>query len=954
MRPISLTIEGLTAFRSPQSIDFSELDLFVITGPTGAGKTSILDAMTFALYGDVCRVKSGQLRDMISHGSTHLKVSLDFRVNGTHYRVARRLKKSGGGHEAQLVRVEGDTEVAEVDGSGIKPVNERIEAILGLDFAAFAKAVLLPQGAFHEFLKGDASARRQILISLLDLHRYERAGAKAREQARQLSVRLDERQSLIESEYGDATAERLKEARAAQKDVKKAYQDLQQIESRAKEKVALAQAADVAAAAASDAEDKFRSLDRDLDELAEELPALVREGAARHEAVVGAEQQVTATEKGLKDAQRVLAKTIDRVGDETTIARLQAAAEHRNDEQSRLADLNTQLEAAQKELAAATDHHTKTEAAAKAARDQLAKVTQRTATAASALELAAAVLECARAAADEAATRTHLEAMGRARDEARAAAKAAAEHVRHVERTNLASALRAGLKPGDSCPVCEATIATLPKVTPGVESLVKQAKQSAEDAEANGLRSEQSYASAKAGHDYANTRLVKAALPTGVKPSSVEAAEGAFADAEATSLAGQQELAAAQTLAVEAEKNATEADAGKREATTKAKGLERELKATKQRLDKAETDLGTAFAPKLPSDLEEQLAQRRARLREGRDAVAAAEEAHKVAQKAHAAALTDKRDHDALFADFSKRVAEMRMRAEMAIQALERLPTASLPTLPGSREDPSAQLDAIKICCASCIEAAFEATRTATRAGERAMRELTATIAPLEFELDGDVGELLDSISETREGAHRTLVESESVVSQVKEKIGKRTELEEAIKEDSVRRARYRTLGQELQQDHFIAFVLAESMERLAALATVELLRISGERYSLVPDEDGFDAVDHHNANERRSVATLSGGETFLASLSLALALAGSVRDLAGSAAAARLDAIFIDEGFGALDPETLEIVVDALERLREGERMVGVISHVDALAERIFEGFRVEKSGSSSRILVR
>ena len=101
-------------------------------------------------------------------------------------------------------------------------------------------------------------------------------------------------------------------------------------------------------------------------------------------------------------------------------------------------------------------------------------------------------------------------------------------------------------------------------------------------------------------------------------------------------------------------------------------------------------------------------------------------------------------------------------------------------------------------------------------------------------------------------------------------------------------------------------------------------------------------------------MATLSGGETFLASLALALALAGSVRDLAGTAAASRLDAIFIDEGFGALDPETLDVVVDALERLREGDRMVGVITHVPTLAERIPSGLLVEKNGSSSLIRAR
>ena len=93
--------------------------------------------------------------------------------------------------------------------------------------------------------------------------------------------------------------------------------------------------------------------------------------------------------------------------------------------------------------------------------------------------------------------------------------------------------------------------------------------------------------------------------------------------------------------------------------------------------------------------------------------------------------------------------------------------------------------------------------------------------------------------------------------------------------------------------------------------------RISGGRYSLSPAGDEFKVVDHHNADERRSVKTLSGGETFLASLALALALSRHVGELASEGMGAKLESVFIDEGFGTLDPATLDEVIDALERLR-------------------------------------
>jgi exonuclease SbcC len=951
-----LTIEGLTAFRDMQSVDFSELDLFVITGPTGAGKTSILDAITFALYGDVCRVKSGQLRDLISHGSTHLKVSLDFRVDGSHYRIARRLKKSGGGHEAQLVSVVGDTEVPEVDGAGIRPVNDRVEEILGLDFAAFTKAVLLPQGAFHEFLKGDASARRKILISLLDLHRYERAGAKARAQAAQLAARLEERQGLVESEYGQATAERLKAAKAQERDSNDSYKRLQDVESKAKEKVALAETADSIVSAAADAEDEFRALQLDVNELAEELPPLVQEEEARTAAVARAEGTVKAADKVVKVAQQALTKTIGRVGDETTIARLEAATDGRNDEQKRLADLEAQLKIARQEAITAVERHTKTKTAAKSAKTKLTNAEKASAAAGTTLERAAALLECARAAADEGLATMRLQAAEGARVEALAAVQIAAEHTRHIEQANLAAALRVGLKPGETCPVCEVTIATLPKANRGIESLLKQARSAAEQAEVKRLKCEQAYAASKAAYDNEAARLKKAhaTLPEGVKVPATETAEAAYAEAEEASISAEAQLETAQAAATAAEKGASSALASERETKTKAQGIEREIGGTKQRIEKAEGELRSAFPQKLPPNLGEMLAQRRNQLLEARGAVADAEKELAAAQEGSAAALRGKRDQDALFADFKKRLAETRMKGEMAVKPLERLASATLPAPPEGREEPTAQLEVLTTCCASYIEAAAEVSRTATRRRERAIKELGKTIEPLKIKLDDDLGSLLSSVVESRESAHRTLVEASGTVSLIKEKISKRAVLEAGIKEDKVRWARYRTLGQDLQQHHFIAFVLAESMERLATLATVELLRISGGRYSLVADDEGFDALDHHNANERRSVATLSGGETFLASLALALALAGSVRDIAGTAAAARLDAIFIDEGFGALDGETLDVVLDALERLREGERMVGVISHVDELAERIPDGLTVTRSGNSSQILVR
>ena len=117
-----------------------------------------------------------------------------------------------------------------------------------------------------------------------------------------------------------------------------------------------------------------------------------------------------------------------------------------------------------------------------------------------------------------------------------------------------------------------------------------------------------------------------------------------------------------------------------------------------------------------------------------------------------------------------------------------------------------------------------------------------------------------------------------------------------------------------------------------------------------VDAKEQFEVVDHANADERRLARTLSGGETFLASLALALALAERVSELAGGGRAG-LDAIFLDEGFGTLDPEALDVVASAIEELGASGRMVGIVSHVQELAERVPVRFEVRRGPDTSTV---
>jgi exonuclease SbcC len=181
------------------------------------------------------------------------------------------------------------------------------------------------------------------------------------------------------------------------------------------------------------------------------------------------------------------------------------------------------------------------------------------------------------------------------------------------------------------------------------------------------------------------------------------------------------------------------------------------------------------------------------------------------------------------------------------------------------------------------------------------------------------------------------------------ERVERRKELSAEAKLLDERSAVFKTLARELDARHIIPVLQEEALQLLAAAGSERLSNLSSGRYRLAFRDDEFLVVDTWNGDEERSVRTLSGGETFLASLSLALALADQVRSLS-TTDRARLDSLFLDEGFGTLDPETLQVVVDAIELLAGDGRLVGVITHVQDLAEH-FPRIEVEKSTRGSRL---
>lgn len=240
-------------------------------------------------------------------------------------------------------------------------------------------------------------------------------------------------------------------------------------------------------------------------------------------------------------------------------------------------------------------------------------------------------------------------------------------------------------------------------------------------------------------------------------------------------------------------------------------------------------------------------------------------------------------------------------------------------------------------------EAAEEKANEHRQVTEKAVQTYMERAAGLDVTAEGDLVAVLNAVTGASVGAA-------GEVATIEQDIAKRKELEGQIRDADERRKVAEELRKHLRADHFLEWLISEALALLVADASRTLRALSNDAFSLALGEREFMVIDHLNADERRSARTLSGGETFQASLALALALSDQVRSLAAEGAP-QLDALFLDEGFGTLDPETLDTVAATIENLGQSGRMVGVITHVRELAMRVPVRFEIRKGTRTATV---
>ena len=923
MRPLRLTLSAFGPYAAQTTLDLEKLGkggLYLITGDTGAGKTTIFDAITYALYDHSSSgIREGSmLRCKYADDKTPTFVELEFEVHGVRYMVRRnpeyqRPKTRGEG----MTTEKADATLTYPDDrppvTKAKDVTAAVQEIIGLDYNQFSQIVLIAQGQFTKLLNASTEERSRIFRKLFRTQRYAQLQERLQAEAAALNQQRTAQNAKLDSLLGglqfspeDPDAEALRvlcaqtvpETALALLDTLTARQAAALEEASTALHITEAQLDTVQQqlGAAAQAQRLAQQLTARQAELAAARPALdaARAEADRH---AGDAAQLDALTAQVTQAQSALAAydALDTLCRQQTEARDAArlAAAQAQKRRTQLDSLNAALAAAESQLAALADADTRLLALQNHSTqlcqrgEALAKLEQRLA-------------ECQHQAKRAHKAQESYRAAAAAQDEARARQNT-------LERAFLdaqAGLLAENLTEGTPCPVCGSTHhparALLPHTAP-TQAQVEAARQAAAVADRQAQTASAAAQSALAAANEAKISLRRDAET--LLPERFTAPEGTvpLTFALMTNVLAE-ETAALQTAQADCAAQCRQAEADcRRKAQLEA---DRQNK-TRQRpaLEQAATEADrSAAAQNASADaLEGQIAERRAALPYPR--------------RADAQAALDKLEADRSALRTGMDTAQRRLKqaeqtvaaAEAAVDALTAQQTAAQKELPArSAEELTAQ------------QTALTAARETLRNREK---QLSAQLLP-----NRKTAAQYRAAAEARQ----TLESRWQWVSALAATAGGTLTSKQKIKLEAYIQMNY--------LDRILRYANTRLMQMTAG--QYELERIGAENQR---SQSGLDlgVIDHYNGT-RRSVKTLSGGESFKASLALALGLSDEVQSSAGGI---RLDTLFLDEGFGSLDEESLELAIRVLSGLTEGDRLVGIISHVGALKDRIDRQVVVHKA---------
>lgn len=918
MRPLKLILSAFGPYAGRMELDFETLGcggLYLITGDTGAGKTTIFDAISFALFGEASggNREPGMLRSKYADAKTPTEVELTFRYAGKEYTITRNpeyMRPKGRGEgmtkqnaDAMLVYPGGHTVTK------LKEVNAAVKDILGLDRDQFAQVAMIAQGDFLKLLLADTKERQKIFRSIFHTDRYVELQDRLSKQANAVKYQWEDvRKSIrqyIESilcREDSVHADMLQQARAEKLSVDEV---LDLLETLLQEDRELQQELETSLV---ETESALEEIVAQMT-LGEKHQRAVEELARKEAESESAQKRLQQCQEDL-EIQRSNKPLIEQLGREITAMELRLPEYDRLEElQKNLAVSETQKKSAEISMESAIEKKDslsaeiamlketyKTLENVDAEKEKLLRIKQELLQKLEKLqELVSTILKF----------RLQEENWMTARQIYLTAATKSDQLLREYDAKNKAfldeqaGIIAEQLVDGHPCPVCGALHHPQPAVTAEsapTEEEVKKARKTYEKALRDTEKASAAAAKEKGKVNSLEESLMKQ-MALLLNLQDIPAAE-AMAKNEVSQLL--ESVSEMETKLQEIEKSISR----KKHLDALLPGKEKDLCAADETLT-ASKELFAAAAASIQS-LSEQLSTMKEKLPFGSKSAAISKRNFLEQQRTAMQAGMEKSEQK--LAEAKEKLTAVSAFVIQLKTQMEEMPNIDMAILSERKNSLSKQKTDIL-----SRQKAVHNRLTTNQNCSRNIRKKHTELAALE-EKQKWMRSLSDTANGSVKGKERIMLET---------------------------------------------YIQTTYFDRIVARANVRLMKMTGGQYDLkrrktaenMRSQSGLelDVIDHYNGTER-SVKTLSGGESFKASLALALGLSDEVQMSTGI----QLDTLFVDEGFGSLDPESLNQAYNTLAGLTEGNRLVGIISHVAELKERIDKQIIVtkDKSGGSKAII--
>ena len=1006
-----LTMRAFGPYAGTQEIDFDELGdnrLFLIHGPTGGGKTTILDAISFALYG----VSSGDerraenLRSDFAAPAMETEVRLDFTVGDKNYRVQRkprqiRPKKSGEGFteappEAHLYLLDDEGDETTQLANKISTVTEQVEKIIGFRSEQFRQVIILPQGQFRKLLTASSSEREEILERLFDTSFFKLIQTTLKDKAAGLRKAQQELEAKQETLLKTRDCDSFDDLVGSGKEIAKKIKGLKPQQTTAKEKEdkaksefttaeSLAKQFSVfdalksrkvkldqrkveikkvrkslkAAENASALGDVYELLQENSEKLEEANDAL----SEAAEEADSAHKDFLASKKAHDDARKRKPEITNFQKEVIELGKYEESLEPIAIARLAVDEAQTAMNTAQGAEADATKTLNDLQQQNKLNKSAITELQRKIVDPAG---LAAQIgvmrkdvesmLDLKKMVSDQATSKYHLGAAEKAVSNRKGQltdAREARDQLRIDWEAGQSARLARDLKPASPCPVCGSKEHPDPAV---------QRDEVPSDAQLE--EAEQSVTKAEKVLRLAERQYAEASEAKSVDDKEVQLLQRSLEGKDDQSIDSLQKLL--QKLESSRDEQASIHE--------RLKKLEDAVGASKDVLTAAETELNSSR--KAAIDEKTELASADAKLKEK---LAGVPKQFQDAEKLSAALEKVNSDKSALEELIESTGTNFSLSQENDAAKKAAHIAAKKAAGKATRENKTAKTkwkDRLQKAGFASTGAFEDASMTAeeiedVRTELKNYDKQVAETKTLLMERKADLGDkkppnieklqtASDEASEHREAIDKELStyshDQKQVMKLIRDLKRLHKELEKAQKEYGVIGRLSEVANGSFKRMSFQRFVLATLLDEVLVAATERLYKMSNGRYQLLrtrAQEDqqstaGLDlAVEDSYTGTSRPVETLSGGESFQAALSLALGLADVVQSYSGGI---KIDTMFVDEGFGSLDAEALDSAINTLVDLQKGGRLVGVISHVAELKERIDVQLIIESGPDGSR----